>query len=138
MNPTGYSGKSLSAKLGLKPQMRVHFIDAPPTYFPLIMDVLSDICVQPDLQPPLDMIHCFVTKKRMLAEMLPAMQAALVPTGMLWISWPKKSARIAGDLDENAIRAIVLPTGLVDVKVCAIDAVWSGLKCVLRRELRPA
>ncbi len=137
MHPAGYSGKPLSAKLGLKPGMRVHFMGAPPQYLALIADVLPELVVVPDLRPPLDAIHLFVAEKRALVEAFPAVPPALTPQGMLWISWPKKSAREARDLDENGIRAVVLPTGFVDVKVCAIDAVWSGLKCVLRTDLRP-
>jgi hypothetical protein len=137
MTPTGYSGKPLAVKLGLKPGMHVHFIAAPPNYFTMIADVLPQLIVHDDPLPPLDAIHCFATERSALIAAFPAIQGALSPTGMVWISWPKKSAHIVSDLDENGIRTIVLPTGFVDVKVCAIDATWSGLKCVMRRELRP-
>nr|MBA3824786.1 DUF3052 domain-containing protein [Ktedonobacterales bacterium] len=121
MTTAGYSGKPLAAKLGLKPGMHVHFSAAPPSYCALIADVLPQLVVHPTVEGPLDAIHLFATTRTTLAAALPTLLSALAPTGMLWISWPKKTAHLRGDLDENGIRAIVLPTGFVDVKVCAVD-----------------
>jgi hypothetical protein len=84
----------------------------------------------------LDVIVCFLTRRRELERRIEPLRAALQPAGGLWLAWPKRSSGVATDLDENVLREIVLPTGLVDNKVCAIDATWSGLRFVLRRQLR--
>jgi hypothetical protein len=82
------------------------------------------------------MAHIFVTESAVLEARLAVLRTALAPTGMLWISWPKKAAKVPTDVTEDVIRALALPLGLVDVKVCAVDAVWSGLKLVIRKALR--
>ena len=119
----GYSGTPLLPKLGLKPGMKAQLIGA---VYP------APAGVTPASTSPLDFIHLFVKEQAELSRRFKGLAAALAPAGMLWISWPKKASKVATDLDENVIREIGLKAGLVDVKVCAVDDVWSGLKFVRR------
>lgn len=132
MTVAGYSGKPLAHKLGLKPGMRVHFQDAPPGYDGLLGDLPDGLEVVERLDGAFDFIQAYFTEAAALLQAFPALKAALKPTGMLWVSWPKKAARMPTDLDENRIRQIGLDGGLVDVKVIAVDDRWSGLKFVIR------
>lgn len=127
MNNAGYSQRPLAEKLGIKPGMRVAILNAPDGYPPLDAVTLVDPPAH-----PLDLIHLFTTRRAELDAEFPTLKAALAPNGMIWISWPKKAAKVPTDLDENLIREIGLALGLVDVKVAAVDAVWSGLKFVYR------
>jgi hypothetical protein len=126
----GYSDTPLERKLGLKPGQRVAMIGAPPDF--------ALVGVRPfrRLAPRLDVILCFVTTEAELRRRLPRLEAALVPTGSLWIAWPKRASGVPTDLGENLLRELILPDGLVDNKVCAIDETWSGLRFVVRRENR--
>lgn len=83
-----------------------------------------------------DYVHCFVTQKPRLAALLPGLMNKMARDGMIWISWPKKSSKVQTDITEDTIREVALPLGLVDVKVCAVDETWSGLKLVIRSEIR--
>ena len=94
------------------------------------------MAVRRQLGGPLDLVVCFVTERRALERRLPKLRAALDPAGMLWIAWPKRASGVATDMTEDVVREVALPTGLVDTKVAAIDATWSGLRLVVRRELR--
>ncbi|MBW8744742.1 MAG: DUF3052 family protein [Sphingomonas sp.] len=85
---------------------------------------------------PIDIAHIFKTERAALADDLAALRRMLAPAGFVWVSWPKKASKVPTDIDENVIRDICLPMGLVDVKVCAVDATWSGLKLMIRKELR--
>jgi hypothetical protein len=131
----GYSHRPLSAKLGVKPGCRAYFSHCPDGYLAALGDVVATLEISPELAFPLDFIHHFVTEHTALETDFPRLKAALARDGMLWISWPKgqSKAAIATDLDENIVRDVGLRNGLVDVKVCAIDAIWSGLKFVYRR-----
>jgi hypothetical protein len=129
----GYSKRSLLDKLGVKPGMRIAFVGAPETYTPGLLPPDVEI----SLDPPLDLIQLFVRDYAALDADFDRLAALLKPNGMLWVSWYKKSAGIPTDLDENIIRAYGLAHGLVDVKVIAVDAQWSGLKFVYRRKDRP-
>lgn len=131
----GYSGKPLAQKLGLKPGWRVQLRDTPPGYAQLIQFDLRQ-CTLLERPGAFDFGHAFVRSRADLEQALDALVPALDDNGMLWISWPKKAARIATDLTEDGIRELALPRGLVDIKVCAVDAVWSGLKLVRRKALR--
>ena len=123
----GYSKRPLADKLGLKAGMRVYLIAAPDDY------PLPDGVEQVEkLAKPLDFIHLFLKRRADLEKLFPAAKESLTPAGMLWISWPKKAAKVETDLDETVIRDFGLANGLVDVKVAAVDAVWSGLKFVYR------
>ena len=131
----GYSGKPLAAKLGLAAGQRVVLRDAPPEYWDLCAFDASSLTSAGPRQA-FDFGHVFVHTRAKLARELAALVPRLEKTGMLWISWPKKSAGLATDLSEDVLRELALPLGIVDVKVCAVTAVWSGLKFVWRRERR--
>ena len=128
----GYSGKPLVAKLGIKPDTRVAIVNAPKGYDRVLGQLPEGVTRQPSVAGSLDFIQFFTDAKRELERRFPALERALAPAGMLWISWPKKTSRVATDLTEDVIRAIGLAHGLVDVKVAAVDEVWSGLKFVRR------
>jgi hypothetical protein len=133
----GYSGTPLIKKLGLKPGHHIIILN-PPDDYAITLGPLPDAVTQAEaLAGPLDFIHFFATERGELETEFPNLKAALAYDGMLWISWPKKASKVPTDLDENIIRDIGLSNGLVDVKVAAIDAVWSGLKFVFRLENRP-
>jgi hypothetical protein len=139
-SPAGDSGTPLPAKLGIRPGMRVALVDAPPGA-EAILGVLPEGAV---LQHGLvrgervGMVIDFVIERGRLARDIGWVVTTLPPDGPLWVAWPKKASRVATDMTEDAVREIALPMGWVDVKVCAIDATWSGLKLVLRKKLRPA
>jgi len=133
----GASGdKPLSQKLGLKPGFRI-FADGAPAEYRKIVGELPDgtrLLARP--QAPLDMVHVFATEAKGLAARLRRFRDAIAPDGMIWVSWPKKASGIATDLSDIVVRDTALPLGLVDIKVCAIDDVWSGLKFVVRAKNR--
>lgn len=135
-SPAGYSKRSLADKLGLKAGQRACFVAMPE-------DVRRAIAVPVDveeskaLRGTFDYLHAFVTSKKELASSIAKLARALEPDGMLWISWPKKSSGVACDLTEDGVRALALANDLVDVKVCAVDHVWSGLKLVVPVAKRP-
>ena len=132
----GYSGTPLVKKLGIKPGYTIAILNPPEDYHQTLGDLPEDVTYVNDLSQSLDFIHFFTKDRAELEAEFLNLKAALKPAGMLWISWPKKASKIATDLDENIIRNIGLTNGLVDVKVAAIDAVWSGLKFVYRLEDR--
>lgn len=125
----GYSGTPLPKKLGIKPRTKVLLVDCPASVRAELKDDLST-CVE---GKPLDFAIAFVKKRSDLEKNFAQVEKQLAPAGMFWISWPKKSSGVASELDENTVRKIGLEGGLVDVKVCAIDEVWSGLKFVRRK-----
>lgn len=142
MTDIGYSGTPLAQKLGLKDGQRVLFISLP--------ESLNDLRVSrhfiemaqagwqtfTDGDPGYDVIHGFTTERAELERAAKPLMDSIDRDGAIWISWPKKAAKVATDITEDVIRDVVLPIGLVDVKVCAVDATWSGLKLVIRKELR--
>jgi hypothetical protein len=132
------SGTPLPRKLGIKHGQRIAFINAPPA-FAEALGALPDDVEQPrtTLRGPLDLVVAFFTERRALERRLPRLIAALDPAGALWVAWPKRAARVETDLTENVVRDLGLAAGVVDVKVCAIDATWSGLKLVVRVRDRP-
>jgi len=134
----GYSGTPLPRKLGIKPGQRVAFVDAPPA-FADALGALPEGVGRPRtaLRGPLDLVVAFFDARRELERRLPRLVAALDPAGALWIAWPKRAARVDTDLTEDVVRELALAAGVVDVKVCAIDATWSGLKLVIRLKDRP-
>jgi hypothetical protein len=131
-NVAGYSGKPLVAKLGLKPDTRIAIVNAPTGYDRVLGKLPLGVTRQRRVAGPLDFIQCFTHSKGELERRFPVLERALAPAGMLWISWPKQASGVATDLTEDVIRAIGLAHGLVDVKVVAVDEVWSGLKFVRR------
>jgi hypothetical protein len=132
----GYSGTPLVKKLGIKPGFKIAILNPPAHYRQLIGELPESVTIVDDLSGPLDFIHFFTRQSAELAGEFPALRQALASNGMLWISWPKQSAKAATDLTENVIRDIGLRNKLVDVKVAAIDEFWSGLKFVYRVEDR--
>lgn len=129
----GYSGTPLVKKLGFKPGFRVAFVNAPSEFASDLGDLPDDIQVlKENLRSPLDLVVLFVTSQLAMKSGFHKLAKKLANNGMLWVSWPKKSSGVATDLSENIIRNIGLDAGLVDVKVCAINEVWSGLKFVYR------
>jgi hypothetical protein len=128
----GYSGKPLAQKLGLKPGVPIAALNAPRYYARLLRPLPKGAVIRPHLSRAAPFIHCFATRRADLARRFPALERALTTDGMVWISWPKASSGVATDLTEGVVRTIGLATGLVDVKVCAVDDVWSGLKFVRR------
>jgi hypothetical protein len=132
----GYSGRSLVEKLGIKPRTRVAIID-PPRGFRATLGKLPDgVTVASRASSTYPFIHFFTKRRAMLESKLPSLLRALEIDGALWISWPKKSSGVDTDLTEDVVRAVAFPTGLVDVKVAAVDDVWSALKLVRRLKNR--
>ena len=134
--PAGYSGTPLAKKLGFKPGAVAAYVGAPEGFEALLGELPEGVRVRRRLRGPLDLIVCFVTARRELERRLPALRGALATAGMLWIAWPKRASGVPTDMTEDVVREVALPTGLVDTKVAAIDEVWSGLRLVIRKELR--
>lgn len=132
----GYSGTPLAKKLGIKDGFRVRTTNAPKHYRNLIGRVSKSILISNRIATDIDMWHLFTTSATELGSALPGVMSHIKQDGMIWVSWPKKSAKISTDVTEDTVRKLALPLGLVDVKVCAVDDVWSGLKLVIRKELR--
>jgi hypothetical protein len=133
---TGYSGTPLARKLSLKDGMRVWWDGTPDSVRQEIAveGLVFELLDRP--QAPIDAAHVFVTERADLEAKLHQLMPLLEPAGMIWVSWPKKAAKVVTDITEDVIRDVCLPMGLVDVKVCAVDATWSGLKLVVRRQIR--
>ena len=136
MTQAGYSGRPLSAKLGLKPGMICWRHEMPPEIAGLLGSQEPDLLLQASPSPGLDFAHVFTREREELSDLLEKLRDLLAPDGMIWVSWPKKSSKVPTTVTEDVVREICLPMGLVDVKVCAVDTVWSGLKLVIRKELR--
>jgi len=136
MPTAGYSGTPLVKKLGIAAGMRIHFLHAPSHYTKTLGTLPDDVTQAKQLKGVLNFIQLFVNQRSVLEDELPDCMKALDPNGMIWISWPKKASKVPTDITEQTIRDVALPMGLVDVKVCAVDEVWSGLKLVIRKELR--
>jgi Protein of unknown function (DUF3052) len=128
----GYSGTPLPKKLGIKENFRASFVDLPPEVRAELHEALSACVLPANRRGPLDFAMVFVKTQAELKKHFSQVAKQLAPAGMLWVSWPKKSSGMAKDLDENEVRRIGLDAGLVDVKVCAVSEVWSGLKFVIR------
>lgn len=136
----GYSGTPLPKKLGIKPGMRVALLHAPDGIGATLGALPDGVRLQRRLRcgQRVDLIVAFVTEREHLAGNIGWLVKTLPPDGAFWVAWPKRVSKMATDMTEDAVRNIALPMGWVDIKVCAIDATWSGLKLVLRRELRPS
>jgi hypothetical protein len=133
---TGYSGTPLAKKLSLKDGMRVWRDEMPRSVAQEIATAGLQLHLLDAPEPPIDAAHVFVTARSDLEAKLVQLMPLLDPAGMIWVSWPKKASKVPTDITEDTIRDLCLPMGLVDVKVCAVDAIWSGLKLVIRRENR--
>jgi len=127
----GYSSTPLAKKLGIKPGFKIRLINQPDYYFTLFTDLPGDIKIIEDSKEKKDFIHYFETSLKKLNANILLLKQELEPAGMLWVSWYKKSAKVPTDVTEDLVRKIALSNGLVDIKVCAVDDVWSGLKLVV-------
>lgn len=133
---TRYSGTPLAKKLSLKDGMRVWRDGLPESVAQELRAAGLDLELLKEPQVPIDAAHIFVTSRGELESRLQALKSLLGPAGFIWVSWPKKASKVPTDITEDVIREVCLPMGLVDVKVCAVDATWSGLKLVVRRQKR--
>lgn len=129
--PAGYSGTPTAKKLGLKDGLRVAVLNPPKPYATLIGGVPKGVTLTDRLNQSVHIVHVFVTKQADLTSRIALMRKAIAPDGAIWVSWPKKASKVPTDVTEDTIRSLALASGLVDVKVCAIDEVWSGLKLVI-------
>jgi hypothetical protein len=136
MAPSGYSGTPLAKKLTLRDGMREWFDAMPEHVIDEIDEYALELTFVADPAEGIDAAHIFVTERAALEAHLAALRNAITPDGQIWVSWPKQAANVATDITEDTIRQLCLPLGLVDTKVCAIDEVWSGLKLVIRKQLR--
>jgi hypothetical protein len=134
--PSGYSGTPLAKKLGIGSGCRLYLRDAPPNYAALVAPLPAGVRVVPRVGADTDLIHVFATRREQLERALRASLPAMRADAVLWVSWPKKSSSLASELSEDQVRELALPLGLVDVKVCAVDETWSGLKLVVRKSAR--
>jgi hypothetical protein len=133
----GYSGTPLPKKLGLNAGMSMAVLNAPSNLDAILGELRDDVVTSRRLSGHRDLVLIFVTRQVDFASRVPALITAIAPDGMIWVAWPKRASKIETDMTEDVIREIVLPSsGLVDVKVCAIDHLWSGLKLVIRKEHR--
>ena len=133
----GYSGTPLPKKLGITPGMSMTVLNAPANLDAILGELPDGVATSREVGDHRDLVLIFVTRQADFASRIPALTTAIAPDGMIWVAWPKRASKIETDMTENVIREIVLPSsGLVDVKVCAIDHVWSGLKLVIRKEQR--
>lgn len=132
----GYSATPLVRKLGFKAGMRAHYAGAPVDFDELVGELPDGVRVLVRPAPDLDLVMLFVRSRADFERRLGGLHARLRQSGMLWVAWPKRASRVPTDMTEDVVREVALPRGLVDVKVCAIDETWSGLKLVIRRELR--
>ncbi len=132
----GYSGTPLATKLGIRSTHTVGLINAPDHFARLVEPLPDDVTMVAGVRSRRDVVVAFFVRRSELEQKLVAMTKAIFPAGSIWIAWPKKASKVATDMTEDVVRAVALPTGLVDNKVCAIDDTWSGLRVVWRKELR--
>jgi hypothetical protein len=132
----GYSGRPLPQKLGIKSGLRVVTINAPTHYRRLLGTTRESVTFSDRLKPDSSFVHVFINKRSELEKRLAVLREKIADTGTVWVSWPKRSSGVPTDVTEDVVRVVALPLGFVDVKVCAIDETWSGLKLMVRRENR--
>ena len=132
----GYSGTPLAQKLGIKPGERVYTIGAPTNFRKLLQPLPEKVTFTKESKPGATFVHAFTTKRATLETELKRLRKLVANTAVIWVSWPKKSSGVATDITEDVIREVALPLGLVDIKVCAVDETWSGLKLMIRRSRR--
>ncbi len=133
--PAGYSGTPLAKKLGIVADARVVAKYAPNNYVQLLEPLPPGVIFQAKLSEGTDLVHVFVAQKSALTKELIGLRKTLRNDGVVWVSWPKKASKVPTDITEDTIREIALPIGFVDIKVCAVSDVWSGLKLVIRKKL---
>jgi len=130
--PTGYSGTPTVQKLGIKPGLRLTVLNAPRDYRHIVEGLPQDVELRTRLRGKSDLVHLFVTREAELTRHVRALRSAIEPNGAIWVSWPKRASKVSTDLTEDVIRRVAVAHQLVDVKVCAVDDTWSGLKLVVR------
>ena len=134
--PAGYSGTPLARKLGIGPGAVVCVLEAPANYRELLAPLPEGVRLVPKVSAGATLVHAFAVKRATLEATLRVCRGAIAADAAVWVSWPKKAAKVPTDITEDKIRESALPMGFVDVKVCAVDETWSGLKLVIRKELR--
>jgi len=132
----GYSDTPLAKKLGIKEGFKVLLVKAPAQYRALLAPLPASVRFTSTANSSTNLVHAFTTERSALARLLNTLRKKLSDEAAIWVSWPKKSSKVRTDITEDAIREIALPLGFVDIKVCAVNDVWSGLKLVVRKELR--
>jgi hypothetical protein len=132
----GYSGTPLAKKLGIKSGMTLHVVNAPREYAAMVSDLPENVGFSSAAADGLDMVHVFTSGRAELGNLLRAFRKKIKQDGVIWVSWPKKSSPLSGEITEDTVREAALAHGLVDVKVCAVDQDWSALKLVIRKENR--
>jgi len=132
----GYSETPLAKKLGLKPPLKVWIINAPQEYKTWLGELPGDVKLVTRAKPPIEAAHVFTVESAFLHAILSKLRNDLKQDGFVWVSWPKKSSKVPTDITEDTIREIALPLGFVDIKVCAVSEIWSGLKLVIRKSER--
>jgi len=132
----GYSGTALAKKLGIKENCAIHSVGAPSNYHELLQPLPHGVRFDAAPSATTDIVHVFETERARLAKQLTALRKKLAPDATVWVSWPKKASKVPTTITEDTIRALALPLGFVDVKVCAVTDIWSGLKLVIRKGLR--
>lgn len=136
MTSAGYSGTPLAKKLNLRDGQRVWFHAMPEHVQDEIDEYALELTFVASPDDGVDAAHVFVTERTELETLLASLRHQVTPDGQIWVSWPKKASKVPTDITEDTVREVCLPLGLVDTKVCAVDEVWSGLKLVIRKELR--
>lgn len=136
VTPAGYSGTPLAKKLGYKPGSCALLMGAPAEYRGWLEPLPAGVRFEKKAGPGLTLVHLFTTERSEMRKALTSLRKSLAVDAAIWVSWPKKSSRVATDITEDTIREVALPLGFVDIKVCAVSDVWSGLKLVVRQELR--
>jgi hypothetical protein len=132
----GYSDAPLTKKLGIKEGVEVFLIKAPEEYRGLLAPLPARVRFASTASSSTNLVHLFATERSALVRLLPVLRKKLSAEAAIWVSWPKKSSKVPTDITEDTIREVALPLGFVDIKVCAVTDVWSGLKLVVRKELR--
>jgi hypothetical protein len=132
----GYSGTPLARKLGIGAGSRVVAVHAPAGYVDWLAPLPQDVRFEAEVSAAVDVVHVFVDRRAELKRQLDSLRPRIAPAAAVWVSWPKKAAKVPTDVTEDTIRELALAIGFVDVKVCAVTEVWSGLKLVIRKELR--
>jgi hypothetical protein len=132
----GYSETPLAKKLGIKEGFKVFLVKAPVQYRALLAPLPARVRFTSTANSSTNLVHAFATERSALVRLLATLRKKLPPEAAIWVSWPKKSSKVPTDVTEDTIREVALPLGLVDIKVCAVTEVWSGLKLVVRKELR--
>ena len=132
----GYSGTPLAKKLGIKDGFAVLTVNAPSDYLDLVEPLADDVSISEKRKPAADIVHLFTNSRDELFCTLSEVRGLIKQDGSIWVSWYKKAAKLPTEITEDTVREAAFPLGLVDVKVCAVDEKWSGLKLVIRKELR--